>query len=67
MMKMMPVLLFMKPGLHIIKKAFTRIADMGEYWEKLTGLPIPLGAIVIKKNIPEDIAIESEPDYKKKS
>jgi 1,4-dihydroxy-6-naphthoate synthase len=29
---------------------------MGVYWEKLTGLPIPLGAIVINRNIPEDIA-----------
>jgi 1,4-dihydroxy-6-naphthoate synthase len=38
------------------KKGLNKIADMGEYWEKLTGLPIPLGAIVINKNIPEDIA-----------
>jgi 1,4-dihydroxy-6-naphthoate synthase len=38
------------------KKGLHRIADMGEYWEKLTGLPIPLGAIVINRNIPEDIA-----------
>jgi 1,4-dihydroxy-6-naphthoate synthase len=29
---------------------------MGEYWEGLTGLPIPLGAIVIKRDIPDDIA-----------
>ncbi len=40
------------------KKGLTRIADMGEYWEKQTGLPIPLGAIVINRNIPEDIAIK---------
>jgi 1,4-dihydroxy-6-naphthoate synthase len=38
------------------KKGLHRIADMGEYWEQLTGLPIPLGAIVIKRNIPYDIA-----------
>ena len=38
------------------KKGLSKIADMGEYWEKLTGLPIPLGAIVIKRNIPDDIA-----------
>ena len=31
---------------------------MGEYWETLTGLPIPLGAIVIKRDIPEDIALK---------
>jgi 1,4-dihydroxy-6-naphthoate synthase len=36
----------------------TRIADLGEFWEKLTGLPIPLGAIVIKRDIPEDIALK---------
>jgi 1,4-dihydroxy-6-naphthoate synthase len=29
---------------------------MGEFWETLTGLPIPLGAIVIKRTIPEEIA-----------
>jgi 1,4-dihydroxy-6-naphthoate synthase len=29
---------------------------MGEYWETLTGLPIPLGAIVIKRTIPDEIA-----------
>ena len=40
------------------KKGLHKIADMGEYWEKLTGLPIPLGAIVINRNIPEDIALK---------
>ncbi len=29
----------------------TKITDLGDYWEKTTGLPIPLGGIVIKKNI----------------
>jgi 1,4-dihydroxy-6-naphthoate synthase len=38
------------------KKGLIKIADMGEYWEKLTGLPIPLGAIVINRNVPQDIA-----------
>jgi 1,4-dihydroxy-6-naphthoate synthase len=40
------------------KKGLTKIADMGEFWEKLTGLPIPLGAIVINRNIPEEIALK---------
>ena len=31
---------------------------MGEYWEQLTGLPIPLGAIVINRSIPEDISLK---------
>ncbi len=31
---------------------------MGEFWERLTGLPIPLGSIVIHRRIPEDIALK---------
>jgi len=38
------------------RRGLHKLADMGEYWETLTGLPIPLGAIVIKRNIPDDIA-----------
>jgi 1,4-dihydroxy-6-naphthoate synthase len=40
------------------KKGFHRIADMGEYWEKLTKMPIPLGAIVIRRSIPEEISMK---------
>ena len=40
------------------KKGLRKIADLGEYWEELTGLPIPLGAIVIKRNIPLNIALK---------
>jgi len=40
------------------RRGLTKIADMGEFWEKLTALPIPLGAIVIKRNISEDIALK---------
>jgi 1,4-dihydroxy-6-naphthoate synthase len=40
------------------KKGLHKLADMGEYWETLTGLPIPLGAIVIKRDIPEDVALK---------
>jgi 1,4-dihydroxy-6-naphthoate synthase len=39
-------------------KGLQKFADMGEYWEKLTGLPIPLGSIVIKRSIPEDVALK---------
>ena len=38
------------------KRGLQKIADMGEYWETLTGLPVPLGAIVIKRDIPFEIA-----------
>lgn len=40
------------------KKGFHKIADMGEFWEGLTGHPIPLGSIVIKRNIPEEIMLK---------
>jgi 1,4-dihydroxy-6-naphthoate synthase len=38
------------------KRGLHKLADMGEYWEALTGLPIPLGAIVIKRSISDNIA-----------
>lgn len=31
-----------------------RLADMGEYWESTTGLPIPLGAIIAKRSLGDD-------------
>jgi 1,4-dihydroxy-6-naphthoate synthase len=33
-----------------------KVADTGEYWEKMTGLPVPLGGIVVQRNVNEDIA-----------
>jgi 1,4-dihydroxy-6-naphthoate synthase len=42
---------FQKKGLH-------KMADLGEFWETSTGLPIPLGSIVIHKRIPQDIALK---------
>ncbi|MFZ0280979.1 MAG: 1,4-dihydroxy-6-naphthoate synthase [Bacteroidales bacterium] len=38
------------------KKGFLKIADMGEYWDTLTGLPVPLGSIVISRRVPPEIA-----------
>jgi 1,4-dihydroxy-6-naphthoate synthase len=40
------------------KRGLRKLADLGEYWENLTGLPIPLGAIVINRSIPEDVALK---------
>ena len=31
------------------------VADLGERWERLTGLPLPLGAIVVSRQLPEPI------------
>jgi 1,4-dihydroxy-6-naphthoate synthase len=39
-------------------KGLTRIADLGEFWETLTGMPVPLGAIVIRRDISMDIALK---------
>jgi 1,4-dihydroxy-6-naphthoate synthase len=39
-------------------KGLVKIADMGEYWETLTRLPVPLGAIAVKRSIDEIIAMK---------
>ena len=49
-------------GLIIHENRFTyqarglkKIVDLGEYWESETGAPIPLGGIVIKRSLPDEI------------
>ncbi|TCD11661.1 1,4-dihydroxy-6-naphthoate synthase [Pedobacter frigidisoli] len=39
-------------------KGLTKIVDLGNYWEKLTGCAIPLGGIVINKNLDRDIQLK---------
>lgn len=39
---------YQQRGLH-------RIVDLGDFWEKTTGCPIPLGGIVIKRSLPEEL------------
>ncbi len=41
-------------------KGLIKIKDLGDYWESTTGNPIPLGGIVIKKNI--DVTVKSAID-----
>ena len=36
-------------------KGLKKIIDLGEYWEAATGAPIPLGGIVIKRSLPDDV------------
>lgn len=36
-------------------KGLKKIIDLGEYWEELTASPIPLGGIMIKRKLPEDV------------
>ncbi len=40
------------------EKGLRKIADLGEVWEQKTGFPIPLGGIVIKKDMPEELKIK---------
>lgn len=40
------------------RKGLYKLADMGEYWEDLTGLPIPLGVIVAKRNLPAEALLK---------
>ena len=38
----------------------TKILDLGQWWEEETGLPIPLGAIVARRNLGQDFAAQAE-------
>lgn len=40
------------------KLGLKAIQDLGEWWEKRTGLPIPLGCIAAKRNLARDVQIE---------
>ncbi|GEM62987.1 1,4-dihydroxy-6-naphtoate synthase [Sphingobacterium faecium NBRC 15299] len=37
------------------EKGLFKVVDLGDYWEKTTNCPIPLGGIVVKRSIPGDI------------
>lgn len=36
-------------------KGLLKVIDLGEYWEKLTSCPIPLGGIMVKRELPEEV------------
>lgn len=36
-------------------KGLLKLLDLGEYWEKTTGLPIPLGGIAVRRSLPLDL------------
>ena len=38
-----------------MQKGLVKLIDLGEYWETSTGLPIPLGGIVVRRDIPAAI------------
>ena len=37
------------------QKGLKKIIDLGEFWETKTNLPIPLGGIVVNRNLPIDV------------
>ncbi len=37
------------------EKGLEKIIDLGEYWENTTGALIPLGGIIMKRNLPQDV------------
>ncbi len=36
-------------------KGLIKLADLGEIWEQGTGFPIPLGGIIVKRDMPEEL------------
>jgi 1,4-dihydroxy-6-naphthoate synthase len=42
------------------QKGLVKICDLGEFWEKETGFPIPLGGIVVKKELGEETIAKLE-------
>ena len=41
-----------------LEKGLHKVMDLGEYWEQETGGPIPLGGIMVKRSLPEDIKLK---------
>ncbi|MCB0519510.1 MAG: 1,4-dihydroxy-6-naphthoate synthase, partial [Saprospiraceae bacterium] len=39
------------------QKGLIKIIDLGEFWESSTGLPIPLGGIVVKRSLPSEVKL----------
>jgi 1,4-dihydroxy-6-naphthoate synthase len=37
------------------RAGFTKIVDLGEWWKRETGLPLPLGGNVLRKDIPAEV------------
>lgn len=37
------------------QKGLVKICDLGEFWESTTGKPIPLGGIVVRRDLPDEV------------
>ena len=42
------------------ERGLLKIMDLGEYWESSTGMPIPLGGIVVSRDLPLEIQLKIE-------
>lgn len=40
------------------QKGLIKLMDLGEFWESKTGLPIPLGGIVVKRDLDTDVSFQ---------
>ena len=40
------------------EKGLFKVVDLGDYWEKTTNCPIPLGGIVVKRSLPTEIKVK---------
>ncbi len=38
-----------------VAKGLHKVVDLGDFWEQSTGFPIPLGGIVVKRNLDEEL------------
>lgn len=45
-------LLIHEGQLNYAEKGLHKVVDLGEWWKKLTGLPLPLGAIAVRRDLP---------------
>jgi 1,4-dihydroxy-6-naphthoate synthase len=39
-------------------EGFSRVLDLGAWWEGETGMPLPLGAVAVRRDLPEDRAAD---------
>ncbi|MFD2598160.1 1,4-dihydroxy-6-naphthoate synthase [Sphingobacterium corticis] len=40
------------------ERGLSKIQDLGEFWEGSTGFPIPLGGIVVRRSLPQEVKLQ---------
>lgn len=40
------------------QKGLLKVMDLGDYWEKKSGMPTPLGGIVVRRDLPEYVKVD---------